>query len=410
MEVNKKRKSYYAIIMSVLLSIVSSFALGYGFSGFEFAQIDLVSQLIANNSKNNYLSKTYLTYFSPEKSGNAIFRSTYLNNFSYFFSELISYNTQDGELARFDFSCGGTSFNEVAVCDLNTYSNNIEKKRFETVNINLYKTPDISDELNSYGLDGFVYIPDYFADAIVKNDENLNNYLDLLPNISSLTQDERTSFLDKYSIVISDNGSEIGRFKIANIFHVDGFSDDTYKYTDLGAGSIFKSYLGNYIICYTSKFKSYKNGIVSYIDSKRFIVEDEINKYVNYSDGSEFSLKFHEVDENQDYKNNRILYSIDNGDLSMINPVQIISIVFAFIFLIVSLLTIYRIYKYLSLRAMISISIVPILLFELIIQILYATCLNNSLVFLSIYNILFHLPLLLYFTFCCFLLFRRRSL
>ncbi len=407
MEANKKRKLHYGLIISVLASIVSSFALGYGFSGFKFVQIDSISQIIANKSKNNSLSKTYLTYYSSEKSAETLFGSTRSYNFSNYFGELISYNNQDDTLARFNFGCANTSISDVAICNALTYSNNVNLKRFETININLYKTPD-PEERNSYGLDGFIYIPDYFADAIIKNDENLNNYLDLLPNLSLLTSDERTLFLDKYSIVISDFNATLGRFKIANIFHVDGFSDELYEYTDRGAGSIFKAYLGNYAICCTGKLNSYKKGIVSYVDSKRFIVENEINKYINYSDGSEFSLKFHTVSENQDYKNHDIIYSVDNENLTAINPVHIIAIVLAFIFLLASLLVFYRIYKLLKPIEIISFSVAPILIFEFIIQLLYATCLSNSLMFLSIYNLLFNLPLLFYFVFNLFLLMKGR--
>ena len=95
------------------------------------------------------------------------------------------------------------------------YTNDKELLRFETVCINIleYRDRQIEHAFDPAIYAGFIYIPDYYADYIIENFYPEYTYYDLISNAGS-------NFLS----LKSEKGEF--KYKIANIFHVNGFLDE----------------------------------------------------------------------------------------------------------------------------------------------------------------------------------------
>lgn len=393
-----KLDSKFRSFLSLTLVILACFCSGVAYKNNNNAIIDTISQYISKVSNTNINSKTFLSFAADGSYVNGIYSRTYGQNFSNYYSQIISYTNKQKEFLSFEMSCNNACFNDVKICDTFAYSNLSDLKRFETININLYKTPNRVEEINTFGLDGFIYLPDFIADTILEENPEINSYGDLVPNLSGMSDNDRERFLEKYSVTIRGENEElIGRFKIANIFHVKGFNDEQYIYNDMGAGKIFYDFFGQYVILSSSKIRNYEKCIVSCFDSKRFIIEQEINKYKDLLLSDECSLAFYLKNNENRYLTSLVVTkdTLQNGDT--LSSYIFYSI--GAIFLITSLFVACRSFVKERSKKLYFVVLSLLLLFELIMQLLYLVIFRSNYYYISLYNMMFNVPVLVYFVF-----------
>lgn len=379
-------------ILPIIINFGSCFLLGHSFSNTTNVRVDAFSQVIANQSISNYENKVFSELCDENSVIDSLFANTYGSNFSNYFDEIISYIDDNGKQLSFDLSFGSQKFNDFKVADARAYSNNENLKRFETVNINLFKTPNRSEESNTFGLDGFIYIPDYLADLIIKNSSEINTYLDLLPNLSQFSVSDRNAFLERNSIYIKQQDNIIGRFKIANIFHVNGFDAEAYDYNDKGTGLLFNNFFGNYIVGSSNKFSSFKKNLVTIYDAKKLIINKEINNFINVTKNSNSKMLFYFKGSNESMTRNLTLIRSDFMNKKILLPCLIGAIVLlslSFIFVFLNSKKCSKIFLLSAIGALI--------ILVAVVQLLSITIFLSNFSYLLFYNMYFNIPNLLIF-------------
>ena len=361
-------------------------------------RIFAISNSIAIQSQTNIKNKTFsLITIQDEKAKNiinGIFNSEYSSNFNGN-TELMTYVNSDGTLYHFDLKCGNSSLNNSTWCDLNTYSNQTDFKRFEKININLYKTPNRAEEINHYGTDGFIYIPDYFADKIIEESEGeLTSYDSLIPDLSSYSDEKRTTFLNKYCVCLTNPKGVLEKYKIANIFHVNGFKDGDYVYNDSDSRVLIQYFLGNYAFIHSNKdpFEPSNKALLTIFESKRLIISERISSFLNYQS----TIRFYRVGVNGSeslIKENEKITEILSSKKDINVFCHVTSIVCFLLFVAILFLCFKKKILLPKLHFLVALSIIVSISFFF--QILSITVFATSITFYQIYNISFNISLLL---------------
>ena len=237
------------------------------------AQYELIQNQAERSGADSFVAP--VSFEDNSKLPETLYAATYSSNFSGKSTRLISVSDSEGRPSKFGVSFAGQSLSDTySIVSGNTYSNQKDTIRFETVMINLLEFREKSEELwfDQTLFDGFVYLPDYAADEIIEGNELLNNYADLI----DLAQTEP---------VIIGNGNKQLRYRIANVFHVNGFnesyrsSDTLYSYNDRDTGLGLGKYLGSY--CFASNYRRLKSSedsvsLVYFTDPKIYALKENL--------------------------------------------------------------------------------------------------------------------------------------
>lgn len=300
MKKNVFEKNTILVLIQCAVSIFSAIFSGLAFSSKKTTIIDSCATIVNSISSKNGNSKTFSlgTINKKETSESLVesyFISTFGTNFVGYHTEITTFVDQQGDMPNFSLFCGDFSRDNIKVCDAITYTNQVELRRFETCNINLLKEPNRIEELNTYGMDGVIYIPDYIAKYFVDNSGGeLKTMSDLIPDYSKMSKNEIAQFLDKYSIKLVTETKDYGKYKISNIFYVDGF-DCEYNYNDDQSGKLLKDFCGDFVIIPLSRFfaEDYNRAILSSFDTKKLIARQEIEHILAYENTCNVSLDFY---------------------------------------------------------------------------------------------------------------------
>lgn len=270
---NKRKRIGYPIFEAVL-SFLAVLLIAIGFSD------DILARGLATT---NYLAKLnpngndFLVYSTVMRSleDNSNISSSYLRSFrsDATYLRTLSYLDDKGDVVRVGIASNNYERQDFAVCNLETYSNTT---RFENLNISLLRDIPRTEELNDYGTNGFVFIPDYIADEIIESSNgDLKNYDDLVPDYSSMNEAEITSFLDKYALSVTNVYGDSFRYKISNIFRVKGFNEtyldgrDMPEETTIGAS--LESFFGNYLFLFSqSLFRNDEVALFNFAQNRQF--------------------------------------------------------------------------------------------------------------------------------------------
>ena len=183
------------------------------------------------------------------KAIDTFFRNNYSKNFGGKSTRLLTVSGDDG-VVNFKTYYGDMElpFQSAPVSGL-YYTNSEEDVMFETVCINLLKYRPKSDEtyIDYKIYDGFIYIPDYYADYIIEHNSNINSYDDIFTNSDS------NCIFFKYR-------DRLFKYRIANIFHVNGFNKDyagdiNIKNSDYNNGKKIDYFFNGY--CFVSNYDHY---------------------------------------------------------------------------------------------------------------------------------------------------------
>ncbi len=268
-----------------LIEIIVFVPCGFVFSNLNYVQKSSELSFFANECKQNGAQYCYANIdITGEKKNNipeTIFSDTYSENFSGTSTKLMTIS-DNSDVASFDTLFNGEKmpFSTCVVSGRN-YSNDAELLRLETVCINIFKYRPRQEELyyDSSNFDGFIYIPDYYADYIIDNFYPEYTYDDFLTN-------------DSLNSISLGNETKSFKYKIANIFHVNGFNErhmveKQFKYNDLNTGKILDLFFKGF--CFVSNYghfsdlnKELHTTVFCEFQPKRYMLDETLTMATNY--------------------------------------------------------------------------------------------------------------------------------
>lgn len=210
-----------------------------------------------------------------------IFLNTYSDNFSKTSTRILSVSDDNG-VASFSTTFNGMQipFETSVVSGIN-YSNNRDLVRFETVCINLllFRERQVEHNYNRELYDGFIYIPDYYADYLLENNSGIGStYMDLLESDTN--------------VIALSKGDRSFRYKIANIFHVSGFQEKftdgiDISYNDYDTGYKLNTFFNDF--CFVSNYSRFSEldeglftSVVFEAEPKKYELDEFLNLAGNY--------------------------------------------------------------------------------------------------------------------------------
>ena len=278
------KKHIFSIIsftLVLLTMVFSSAAFSNTYFSLKTSEFAVFDQTCKVHSPDYYYANIDITDKKERYTEEKIFRATYGDNFDGTSTRLITVTGHDG-ITNFRtlYNDLELPFRTSPVSGLN-YSNQKDIPMFETVGINLLVYRAKSDEtaFDPNVFDGFIYIPDYYADYIIENTAYIDDYFDILN-----TNDT--------NVVYFEYNSRIFKYRIANIFHVKGFKqeyagDTAIKYTDYNNGLKLDYLLNGF--CFVSNYNHFElfddrfhNTLLLQLGPKRFELEENLNTANNY--------------------------------------------------------------------------------------------------------------------------------
>ena len=280
-------------------------------------------KILANEGQKNDYGYAYakITYDDEDAAG--LVDRTYLGiwgtNF-FGFSQFIPtcFDCETGDFKKFTAKLDGIdSGSEIYLGDFGVYSNQKALHRFETAWINVYDNDTFSPGTYRPGADGFVFLPDFYADALIEGSGGTYScYNDLLPNKSSSGALSDIVFLD------ASDGTANRKWAIVGIYHAFGFKEsylsEPFKYNDSVFGAIMNSFGAPFLIAYDSGFvPKYKNGMTMSVVAKQYSIQSKC-EYVAGADENRvsrftfMSLRDGKAQDLADYSNLRANYFLDS--------------------------------------------------------------------------------------------------
>lgn len=312
-------KTIFKILVPLLEAIVFV-SCGFAFSTANVVQKSTELSLFANECKQNGAKYCYANIdIVGEKKNNlpeTIFSNTYSENFSGTSTKLMAIS-DNSNVASFDTFFNGDKipFSTCVVSGKN-YTNDPELLRLETVCINIYKyRPRQEEHYYDGSYDGFIYIPDYYADYIIDNFCPDYTYDDFLTN-------------DSLNSISLGNNTNSFKYKIANIFHVNGFNKnhmtkEQFAYNDLNTGEILDLFFNGF--CFVSNYghfsdlnKELHTTVFCELQPKRYMLDETLMMANNYKN----AFKANEIKV-------AIYYSSEGGTKKVSNSDNISNIFFA---------------------------------------------------------------------------------
>ena len=292
-----KKRTILKLINIISLLMVEVFLCCFSFFDSTTNKNAELSLLTTSSKTENAESYFFNTIFEggDEQLPVNYFLRTYGQNFWESITKIISI-CNDYEPIRYNCYIGEEQFvyDTTVISGIN-YTQNEELLRFETICINLYKFRTKAEELvfDQKKFDGFIYLPDYFANSIISSYENINSYEDLF---------------DETFVFSIETDYKRYNYKVANVFHVEGFLSNEYQYNDYNFGKKINSYLNGF--CFVSNYMSFvrdggaKLALTSMCQPKKFIVEkelDNINTFISSKVTKEPTLTLFMVNDNIKY-------------------------------------------------------------------------------------------------------------
>ncbi len=276
---------FWIRIISCLISLASLIAGSFLFQHSSFVVKTAELSIFQNECKKAKADYCFANISISESEKNNIheqmFLNTYSDNFSKTSTRILSVSDDNG-VANFSTSFNGTQipFETSVVSGIN-YSNNKDLVRFETVCINLllFRERHVEHSYNREFYDGFIYIPDYYADYLLENNSGIGStYMDLLESDTN--------------VITLSKGNRSFRYKIANIFHVYGFQEkfadgiDVF-YNDYDTGYKLNKFFNNF--CFVSNYRHFSEldeglftSVVFEAEPKKYELDEFLNLAGNY--------------------------------------------------------------------------------------------------------------------------------
>lgn len=402
----RNRKSNFRLYVEngalIIFSFICIFIFSFSFSDSIFVERDSYSErlsFLARSSDNNkiyekakFVSDSYLEEYSfyLKCQKEAVYEN--YNNIPAF----LTLSDNSGAFLKLNSQSSSLVLPQIDDYSLVTVANFSNSKKFECLNIDLYKQIENERHISSNSTD-FIYIPDFLADQIIeKNINKIKTYDDLI-NVEP---------------VITISCSSVSRkCRIANIFHVKGFNflteNEINKTDDLNTGKILEDLLGNYLITTSSSF--FMNSSVSYymsVPSSEFSIKDISEKCFSSEQKGSLLINFSYI------KNGKIVSDSETNDFAKLYymnasavdgtnwPVFCLSIVLGFFFYASLYLLTQKMektnQKYITFLAPISLELV---LFQF-----FSSFFPENLVISSLCNVASGATLLILFFLVCFLL------
>ena len=307
-------------LLEVAIVVFSSIAFSNTYLSVKTTEMNMVNDTCQSAKSDYYFANIDFKDENKKKIPESLFRNSYSKNFAGTSTRMLTVSGDDGIVSfKTFYNDLELPYYSSPVNGLN-YTNSKEKVMLETVCINLLIYREKSEEIGiDYRVyDGFIYIPDYYADYIIENTEDINNYVDLFDN-------ERTNN------IVFEYRDRLFKYKIANIFHVNGFNskyagDITINYCDYNNGKKLDSFFNGF--CFVSNYDHYTlfddrfhTTYFLQIGPKKYELEENLiiaNNYkkMNNAISANASIYYHCKDGLFEYKNSQRLSDLFFGNHS----------------------------------------------------------------------------------------------
>lgn len=415
-EMNNSKKTRIAYpIVEALLSFFAIFFISLGFSdnmtARGYATANLLSRLDSNN-QNYFIYSSTMRSLEDDSNVSANYFTAFRRDTDFF--RVITYLDEDENFAKVDVNGNGQSYSNYAACSLWTYSNST---RFENLNISLYRDVPRAQELNGYGANGFMFIPDYLADQMIESSNGeLKTYDDLVPDYSTMSSEEIKSFVDKYSLSLTNKAGDTLRYKISNIFRVNGFNETYMNGRDMPSatsiGANIGKILGNYLVIVSERlFTENEETLLNFVKNKRFDIYYDLSTVTSIKSTVNQELTCY-VKEDSQYLSSQYYSNLihDSFISHQTQPMYTAFLVFGFIFLVASIaLALIVRFKFIVAPRTHLWNILFVLIVAIVINILEKTAGAGSFAFLSFNNFMCGITILVILGVCAFCYFSEKK-
>ncbi len=292
-----KAKKRFTEIFTIITGCLSLFFAGLTSSNSTLVNQEATYKRIAKLSESNDHGYAYATICYGESGGGeagAALSYNYGSNFSG--SQQIipaCFDSDTNELKTFEAGFG--AMGAVHIGNLITYTNQKALRRFETAWINVYDNDLFNPHAYHGDGDGFVFIPDFYADELIAGSNGAyKSYDDLLPSSAS-----SSSASDFQYLTIAD-GELIRRWSIVGIYHAKGFDagylGGEFAYNDGKFGDAVNLLGAPFLIAYDSSFFSKRlNGLTVFCSAKQYSIEEQIKTVAAYDEDRSSYVTFYSV-------------------------------------------------------------------------------------------------------------------
>lgn len=259
---------------------------------------DTLYRCVAEKSKSNDYGYVYSTICYGENSSANVetaFSKSWSDNFMGA-SQIVpsSMNAETNELKNYSVSFGESGAStEVHIGNLCNYSIQTGSKRFETALINVYCN-DLFNPVAEYeDSDGFVFLPDIYADQLIAESSGLYaHYSDLLPCKDSSGKSVSFHFLYVTS------GDVTRKWRIVGVYHAKGYNvdylDEEISYNDSNFGAALNGLGAPFLIAYDySFFSTEMNGFAIFAKSRQFTIWQTIQTIVSFDAAGTSNVSFY---------------------------------------------------------------------------------------------------------------------
>ena len=278
------------------LGIISLFFAGMASCNSIFISQETLYKRVAKLSEKNNHNLAYSTICYGEEGQNETinaFGASWSNNFSGS-SQIIPACLDAKTNECKTFQAGIQAMENVFIGNLRTYSNQKDLHRFEVAWINVYEAENFHPYTYSENNDGFVFLPDFYADKLIAKSGGIyKTYDDLLPSSATDSQ-PRLQYL-----TVSD-GNINRKWAIVGIYHAKGFNvnylSSDFVYNDGDFGDALNLFGSPFLIAYDSPFfRERLNGLVIFSEAKQYSIERQTKSLAIFDEDKKSNISFYSV-------------------------------------------------------------------------------------------------------------------
>ena len=302
----------------LLTMIFSSLAFSSTYLSIRTAEMNVFDQTCKADNPIYYYANIDIKEEGNRSIEETIFSNTYSKNFGGTSTRLLSVSGDNGIVGfKTLYNDLELPYETSPVSGLR-YTNDRDLSMFETICINLLLYREKSEEthIDYDKYDGFIYIPDYYADYIIENSDFLNNYLDIIN-------------ANDTNVIYFEYRDRIFKYRIANIFHVKGFNPEysdgiDIKICDYNNGQKLDYLFNGY--CFVSNYNHFTlfddrfhTTFVLQIGAKKYELEENLQTANRYringkSEEAKATIFYYAQDGLQKYNNSDKISSLFFGD------------------------------------------------------------------------------------------------
>ncbi len=205
-------------------------------------------------------------------------------------------NDDATDYASFPATLEGTDVSDdVAVGTAFLFSNQEKTMRFETLCINVYQKKWAYSSFANLSKDGFVFIPDYYADNLISRSTKMSSYDDLLPDYSE------NGTISNFQCLNIPFENSIRSWAIVGIYHAKGFNEAHYgkafTSNDQGYGAFANGFNAPLLIGFDADFLTKNlNGFFVSSRAQTYVLKNNVETLISQDETAAGCARFFSLD------------------------------------------------------------------------------------------------------------------